>query len=494
MTDLAARDRADGPGLGGWASASAIVSAVAVVWHAGAPANTDVTWLLTVGERIAAGAVPYKDIIETNPPGSILLYMPAVWAGIATGVRPELWTVLITSLACVASLAFCGVLLGPLLRPGERGPLLCAGVAVVMLLPAGSFAQREHVILLGLLPLLCCIALHATGRSPPVGAAVLAGLGASLALAIKPYYGLGLVAALPCVLWTGAGRRALSSSVALSTAAALALLLGCLELLAFPAFTTSILPLLSKIYIPARVSVVSLMTEPAGFLPGVTLCLYGALRLWRRSPPSAAADVAAAAAVGFLTAYLVQGKGWPYHGYPAAASAFLALAIQGWRTLERSALSSVVAISTALVFATSAARFDQRIDMEDEAPGLAAALTRLAPHPRILSLSSDIAVGHPLTRQVDGHWVGRLMSSWISLNVRHIATDASALESYRPELRLEDQILAGDIEAQTPDAILASVPGWTDWIAGEPQVAGALTRYRLAGTYGFVMLFVRRDP
>ncbi|HLH48128.1 MAG TPA: hypothetical protein VKV96_02200, partial [Roseiarcus sp.] len=59
--------------------AAAALAALAIgLWR---PVNTDISWLLTVNERILAGATPYKDVIELNPPASILLYrIPALAA------------------------------------------------------------------------------------------------------------------------------------------------------------------------------------------------------------------------------------------------------------------------------------------------------------------------------------------------------------------------------------------------------------------------------
>src|SRR6202795_5134124 len=53
------------------------------------PTNLDVSWLLTVNERILAGASAYQGVIELNPPASILLYrIPALVARLLS-IRPE---------------------------------------------------------------------------------------------------------------------------------------------------------------------------------------------------------------------------------------------------------------------------------------------------------------------------------------------------------------------------------------------------------------------
>src|SRR4051812_36692461 len=51
--------------------------------------NANVAWLLTVAERMIDGQRIYVDTIETNPPFSIWLYLPAVWIGRLLRLRPE---------------------------------------------------------------------------------------------------------------------------------------------------------------------------------------------------------------------------------------------------------------------------------------------------------------------------------------------------------------------------------------------------------------------
>src|SRR5690349_1975280 len=56
----------------------------------------DVSWLLTLCEKVLGGARPYIDFAEPNPPASILIYMPAVLIGHALDLAPELIVSLLT--------------------------------------------------------------------------------------------------------------------------------------------------------------------------------------------------------------------------------------------------------------------------------------------------------------------------------------------------------------------------------------------------------------
>src|SRR3954465_10275637 len=41
-------------------------------------ANTDVSWLITLSEKMLDGQRLYVDLIEVNPPASVFLYLPLV--------------------------------------------------------------------------------------------------------------------------------------------------------------------------------------------------------------------------------------------------------------------------------------------------------------------------------------------------------------------------------------------------------------------------------
>ena len=491
------------PTFAAWASAVASIVVTGTAWHARTDPNTDIAWLLTVGEHVLDGAVPYRDIIETNPPGSVLLYLPAVLIGRATGIEPQTVVMLLTALACSASLALCcAILRGERQVPEPlRGPVLAAVAAVLMLLPAGSFGQREHIILLATLPLLCIVAVRQQpGRRVSLPRSLLSAAAAGVAISIKPFYALGLIG--PAVLLLRrAGWRGLAGAWELWLTGFVAASLLAVELAAFPSFTHDVLPLLTRVYLPMRQPLSLLVSLPGGTFGIATL--LGAMLVRHRWPPARherLSDTAALAAVGFLAAYFVQGKGWPYQAYPAVATALIAVATMLAGAAPRRDGAAIRPSSSLLLFGATATvlaggaalGFDAHLDIDREAPGLVQAVGTLGPHPKILSLASDIAVGHPFVRRVGGRWVGTLMASWIDLYVDHIAPGVGRSGPLGPDLDFEDRVMASDIRDRRPDAVLASAPGWTAWIGSEPQVHDALADYRLTGTFGSVMLWTRR--
>jgi len=55
-------------------------------------ANTDVSWLLTVGERVLDGRRLYIDVVETNPPMAVLVYIPGIAISRVLGLPAEIVT------------------------------------------------------------------------------------------------------------------------------------------------------------------------------------------------------------------------------------------------------------------------------------------------------------------------------------------------------------------------------------------------------------------
>src|SRR5471030_327596 len=106
-----------------WPAAAVVVLATIVrsfIWL-----NSDVSWLLTLGEQVLAGARAYVDFSEPNPPASILIYMPAILVARVFDVSAE---------SMVSALVFAGVFLclwlvgrifraNELVQPRERAEL-----------------------------------------------------------------------------------------------------------------------------------------------------------------------------------------------------------------------------------------------------------------------------------------------------------------------------------------------------------------------------------
>jgi hypothetical protein len=72
-----------------WLPFALILAAAMAVRHF-VGANSDVSWEITLSEKILDGQRLYVDLIELNPPASTLLYLPAVALARAFGLTPEI--------------------------------------------------------------------------------------------------------------------------------------------------------------------------------------------------------------------------------------------------------------------------------------------------------------------------------------------------------------------------------------------------------------------
>ena len=81
-------------------------------------ANTDVSWLLTVADRVLDGQRLYVDVIETNPPMAVLTYIPGVLVARMLGLPAEMVTDALVFVAIFISLAIAANILKHLARAG----------------------------------------------------------------------------------------------------------------------------------------------------------------------------------------------------------------------------------------------------------------------------------------------------------------------------------------------------------------------------------------
>ncbi|MDQ0471180.1 hypothetical protein [Labrys wisconsinensis] len=467
----------------------------------------DVSWLLTLGERLLAGERPYVDFVEANPPASILLYVPAILAARLAGVAPEaMVVVLVFVLGCASLVLSLRILAAARLVGAATAPwLAAAGFAVFLVLPTSIFAQREHVAAIAVLPMLAVLAARRAGCSVSTRAALAAGLAAGLAVAVKPHFALALALPLGFVLarpGRSLGDR-LGDALRPETVAAAAMVLAyaAAVVLAFPAFLTDTLPLLQAVYLPVRLGLLESLLSPAIALAWLALAAWVLLGWGRRRDP--VETVSVLAACGFAAAALVQGKGWSYQAYPAVAFALLACL---WRLFVEAAAwrrggsgrpePRLLAAGACLIVLGVAALV--RFADDRQLPAFTEVVRRLAPaHPSMVLIGHGLGVGHPLVRRLQGVWVDPMACRWISGNAALLLGEGvadperrQAIEGYA---RLDRERLVAAIERFRPDVVLVQDETWRAWVAAHAEVAGALAPYRVAQTFGGVSIMLRRD-
>jgi hypothetical protein len=470
---------------------AALMGLAAIVQQSLVGLGADVSWLLTVGERVMDGQRLYVDVFEVNPPASVLIYLPAIAAARLFAVSAEFGTsVLVFTLAAI-SIWGAGRLLADagILRRERRGPIAALATLAFVLLPGACFAQREHVALLTVLPFMALVAARSRGRSAGLAAALLAGFGAGITMAIKPHFALAVA---PMVLFAMTRRRSVSlaDGVEIWAAAAVLLSYGLLVVGLYPAYLSDALPLLNAVYLPARTGYGEMLQSPHMILFIVACALAafaGRGRLVRNL-----SILPLLAAIGFAAALIVQGKGYLNHAYPAVALALVALGVAVIDREANGARRAVGAAAFLLLAGLSLYVFTHVASYGD----LARSVQRVAPpNPRIIVAGSNLSVGHPLTRWLDGTWAGRRGSLWATGTAVEVLADSAdqrqraLIAAYIEEDR---RIFVEDIAIGRPDVVLVPGQHGLQWIASHRDVASALKPYRRAGAAQDVHILVRR--
>ena len=297
-----------------------VVAAVALQIHLGTV--DDVSWLITAGERTLNGQTPYRDFIEVNPPASILLYLPAIVVARLIGASPELIVAAFGFAGAAASLALCGAILARARLIDALGPVgASVALAALTLLPAHVFDERDMIAAVAALPFLALAAARASGARAAPGHVLLAGLGAGIMAAIKPPYALAALALAP-YLAARIGLRGLMTSLEFYVAAAVGLVYALVTLALFPAYISDILPLARAVYLPVREPALALMLNTGVILWLALLLASAQIAAGNFAAPLFA--IPALASLGAVASFIVQGKGWSYHIYPALAFAVIA--------------------------------------------------------------------------------------------------------------------------------------------------------------------------
>ncbi len=443
-----------------------LIAVLTALWHLSVSICTDVSWLLVVADRMLSGEVLYRDVLETNPPASILLYTPAMIAEHLLGFRAESVVVLTTGAAALASLAAAdGIIRGA----GRTVPpwALVGGAGLLLVLPMGAFSQREHFALMAMVPLLALAVVRTDGGTAGRGTAIAAGLFAGLAMAIKPPLALGIL--LPAMFAAVRGRSvAPIVRIEHFAAAGVVLAYGAAVHVLFPDFAATMLPILREVYIPAH--------HPSSLIFGRIEVFWLAALGWLvavyagRRLANPALGVVFFAALGFGGAFVVQHKGWAYHAYPAYAAVLAAGALAlsdgaGRRGSLR--LGFAIVLTWGLV---------QGLAWTGENNlGLKALRTAAADTIRgrtVMAITSEIAVANPLTRDLGGRYVGSLFGQWMTaqaylLRRGHPGDPAAAATAAR-YIALDHDYLRRDLETRWPEVLLIDRIDF-DWLAWARQ-------------------------
>jgi hypothetical protein len=457
---------------------------VAAIWlRLVLPLNTDVAWLLTVGERVLDGQRLYRDIIEINPPMAVLAFVPGIALARALALDPKyVIDAQILLLAAASMLATARILrLSSALDPVKWVSLGIWTAAVLTILPMNVFGQREHIATLTFLPALAVYALRCDRKPPPLWAVLTSGVGASITLAFKPFFAAPVIL---CIVLTAVRARSWRVLFAPENviAGGLVTAFSLFTYIHYPEYFTVTYPLVRDTYLSWSMPVSVIFLNSATLVWVVAVASIFLTRGKRKL--DSAALVTLTASFGFALSFFLQRRGWAYHSYPMVATVLLAM---GYAMTAADATSSprrfdIAAMSVmAGTFLIGSLWFNTNVYIGPiEAP-----LVGLKPHPRILVLSGEAAIGHPLVRTLHGVWVSRQENLWIREFVRltreNNVIDPRTDARLNAALALERTWLIEDFKKLPPDVVLIDNlrDGWGAWARADPELSQLLKPYAL---------------
>ncbi|GAC1552911.1 MAG: hypothetical protein NVS2B5_10900 [Beijerinckiaceae bacterium] len=479
---------------------AAAVAALAIALRIILPENPDTSWIITICEKILAGAHLYTDILETNPPATIWLYMPSVVLAHLIGLSPEAVIDTGTFFAALASILLCLCIADRAggMRSELKGWLVAAAALVLLVLPARAFTEREQIAVIAIAPYLVLSIVRLEGRAMSLLHAVIAGIGIGIAVSIKPHFGasvvlVALVVALIRRDWRGLFVPEHFVAAGIFTAYVAAALCFC------PDYLRVMLPLVRAVYIPVRLQ--SAMLFGTAFKLTLAAILLAFLST-RHSPDRARYWLAFAATAGFAAAFVQQGKGWSYHAYPMLAVAtFAALAAIIRENTSAAGPSGFERLASRLASGIAACVLCVGIFnvlmWQTDYPALADAIRRVKERPSIAVVSADLALAHPLVRSLHGTYAGRVCDQWIASGAMVLLDDKNLDEGQRAELRrLQDfdaDLLAENLARNRPDVLLVERDAFfVQWASAHDNVARELTAYRSVDRVEGVEIYTRR--
>ncbi|MBV1701315.1 MAG: hypothetical protein KGQ46_05780 [Hyphomicrobiales bacterium] len=475
------------------------------VLHPNAGNTNDVSWLISVGERMLDGKGLYTDIIEVNPPASEWLYFPFIalsrWIPVSAEALINFELFALTGLMLWASAA---ILKATSARTQFDAPIAIWGAATMLVLvPAQmhSYGQREQFGAIFLLPMLAMTYARLERASIDWRLAVTAGVCAGMAMCIKPYFAAALA---PPMLVAALHQRPLSKAfkalfpLEFWLASLVVITYSASIYVLYPAYFSKILPLIASAYLPVHDSWSNIFIHPA--LINLVFLIALSFALTKLAPRTPAFMLLASASLGaFFGLVVLPHKSFFYHYTPAISLAgTMAFLLISSRPIEpfKKLIEFIGILALQLSFYTflGSVPVPSMVD-------LTAAVARLQPNPTLLEIGNYTS-GFPLTRKVHGHWVGSLYIPWATYGA-HLLTErattpmpASQSAALDHAKTFERDLLLKDIAREKPQIILVQTlkEDWRPWIARHPDIAAALAPYAVRGTYDHFEIWQRTAP
>lgn len=298
------------------------------------PLNPDVAWYVQATRQWAAGQQLYVEIGDINLPSVYLLhrlaYEIAALGGRLQGGQGDYHALLgLFGLLLLAATLLARHILHPVqsLPAAARATLVFAFPVVAVLAALGNFLQREHWILVALLPHALCLYRLQQGAPPSRGLAMTAAVLAAAIALLKPHF---LLPYLLLEAYVALRRRSprlpfrtenlIAAAIYLAGAGGMALF--------YPSYFAEILPRAQDAYPAYSHGWFVILARSDVYIPcGLALLLLALAGRLTSRPTAELARLLLILALAFAASYLVQQKGWYYQFVPALAYSVLGSAV-----------------------------------------------------------------------------------------------------------------------------------------------------------------------
>lgn len=461
------------------------------------PLGHDQSWYLISVQKILAGARPYIDVIELNPPLNFYLVMPAIYLADLLGVRSDpVFIGYVILLSFVSTVWARRVLLKiPSIPPAHAN--IAAGVALLSTtaLVVFDFGQRDVMMVVFTLPYLALAMRRIEGDAvPPLGAAAV-GLWAALGICLKHYF-LVFPIATEIALYLKR-RRVLGlfrPEVITVGVACVAYALAVVVL--FPAYLETIVPLAQLTYFAYGIHfpLTLLCAETVAF----PLVFGGYLVMRRHDGVGPWLDMLGAWTVAAFISYAIQNRGFTYHADPLRIMlVFMAVSLVARKFEVPFRLSRIcmVAALALVAFRVAVLGF-----YEDQwASVTAKKLERYDVRGGLYTFTAHVFIGFPLANRIDGPWDSRFPCLWPVPGVQRILaapqnfTAEQVAAAEKADRYMTDAVIE-DFERRRPSIVIVDARKDKSYFDGvafdyvahfkrDPRFARLWSEYRLVENY-----------
>jgi hypothetical protein len=471
------------------------------------PLGHDQSWYLISVQKILAGARPYVDVIELNPPLNFYLVMPAVYLADLLGMRSDP-----VFIAYVILLAFVSTVWARRLLLGMSGiPAAHANIAAVVALLSTTalvvfdFGQRDVMMVIFTLPYLALAMRRIEGEATRPLGAVAVGLWAALGICLKHYF---LIFPLATEIALYVKRRRLAGAIRPEVVAVGIACVGyaLAVVTLFPAYLETIVPLARLTYFaygvhfPLTLLCAETLTFPLVFGAYLAMRRQGSVGPWL--------DMLGAWTVAAFVSYAVQNRGFSYHADPLRIMlVFMAVSLVARKFDVPLRLSRICLVAALALIAVRVAVLGF---YEDQwASAVAKKLERYDVRDGLYTFTAHVFIGFPLANRIDGPWDSRFPCLWPVPGVQRILaapqdfTAEQVAAAQKADRYVTDAVIE-DFERRRPSIVIVDARKNKSYFAGvafdyvahfkrDPRFARLWSEYRLVENHrGFEIW--RREP